>query len=119
MKNHWDIGTDLDILDFERAGKLAGARFTVYKGLGARLERAVINFYLNLHTSRGYTEIFPPFMANAASMTGTGQLPKCAEDMFKLEGLDYYLIPTAEVPVTNMHRDEILDGSQLPLKYCA
>ncbi|MBQ8917605.1 MAG: serine--tRNA ligase, partial [Oscillospiraceae bacterium] len=112
-KAHWDIGADLNILDPETAAKVTGKRFHFYRGLGARLERAVINFYLNLHSSRGYTEIFPPFMANAASMTGTGQLPKFAEDMFKLEGLDYYLIPTAEVPVTNMHRDEILDGSQL------
>jgi len=118
-KAHWDIGADLNILDPETAAKVTGKRFHFYRGLGARLERSVINFYLNLHSSRGYTEVFPPFMANAASMTGTGQLPKFAEDMFKLEGLDYYLIPTAEVPVTNMHRDEILDGSQLPLKYCA
>jgi len=118
-KAHWDIGADLNILDPETAAKVTGKRFHFYRGLGARLERSVINFYLNLHSSRGYTEVFPPFMANAASMTGTGQLPKFAEDMFKLEGLDYYLIPTAEVPVTNMHRDEILDGAQLPIKYCA
>ena len=118
-KAHWDIGADLNILDPETAAKVTGKRFHFYRGLGARLERAVINFYLDTHTQHGYTEVFPPFMANTASMTGTGQLPKFAEDMFKLEGLDYYLIPTAEVPVTNMHRDEILDGTQLPIKYCA
>ena len=118
--SHWDIGEKLDILDFERAHKISGARFTVYKGLGSRLERAVINFYLDLHTSRhGYTEYFPPFIVNADSMQGTGQLPKFAEDMFKLEGLDMYLIPTAEVPITNLHRDEILNGDDLPLRYCA
>lgn len=116
---HWDIGSSLDILDPETAGKVTGARFHFYKGLGARLERAVINFYLDTHTERGYTEILPPFIANQASMTGTGQLPKFGDDMFKLEGLDYYLIPTAEVPVTNMHRDEILEGGQLPISYCA
>ncbi|WRS26779.1 serine--tRNA ligase [Oscillospiraceae bacterium MB08-C2-2] len=119
IKAHWDIGADLNILDPETAGKVTGARFHFYRGLGARLERAVINFYLNSHSDNGYTEIFPPFMANRASMTGTGQLPKFGDDMFKLEGLDYYLIPTAEVPVTNMHRDEILDGTKLPIKYCA
>ncbi len=118
-KAHWDIGTDLDILDFERAGKVTGARFTFYKGLGARLERACMNFMLDLHLKQGYTEIFPPFICNGDSMTGTGQLPKFKEDMFKLEGLDYYLIPTAEVPVTNLHREEILDGDQLPLYYVA
>lgn len=106
-------------MDPETAGKVTGTRFHFYKGLGARLERAVINYYLNTHTANGYTEVFPPFMANTASMTGTGQLPKFAEDMFKVQGTDYYLIPTAEVPVTNMHRDEILDGSRLPIKYCA
>lgn len=116
---HWDIGAGLGILDPESAGKVTGARFHFYKGLGARLERAVINFFLNTHTANGYTEIFPPFIANKASMTGTGQLPKFAEDMFKLEGLDYYLVPTAEVPVTNLHRDEILEGNKLPIKYCA
>jgi seryl-tRNA synthetase len=116
---HWEIGEALGILDPERAGKVTGARFHFYRGLGARLERAVINYFLNTHTENGYTEIFPPFIANRASMTGTGQLPKFAEDMFKLEGLDYYLIPTAEVPVTNMHREEILDGKLLPMKYCA
>ncbi len=118
-KAHWDIGSDLQILDPETAGKVTGARFTFYKGLGARLERAVINFYLNSHTANGYTEIFPPFMVNRASMTGTGQLPKFEEDAFRLANEDYFLIPTAEVPVTNMHRDEILDGARLPLKYCA
>ena len=116
---HWDIGAALGILDPERAAKVTGARFHFYRGLGAKLERSVINYYLDTHTANGYTEVFPPFIANKASMTGTGQLPKFAEDMFKLEGLDYYLIPTAEVPVTNLHRDEILDGSQLPIKYCA
>ena len=102
---HWDLGTNLGILDFERAAKLTGARFTAYKGAGARLERALINFMLDLHTTQhGYTEIFPPFLVNKESMIGTGQLPKFSEDMFKCEGLDYYLIPTAEVPVTNLHR---------------
>lgn len=114
-KAHWDLGEDLDILDFERGGKVTGTRFTFLKGAGARLERALINFMLNLHTDEhGYKEVFPPFIANADSMTGTGQLPKFEKDMFKLEGLDYYLIPTAEVPVTNMYRDEILDVDQLP-----
>ncbi len=117
---HWDIGEHLGILDFERGGKVTGARFTFYRGLGARLERALINFMLDLHTGQhGYTEFFPPFIVNADSMTGTGQLPKFAQDMFKLEGLDYYLIPTAEVPVTNLHRQEILDGKDLPLYYTA
>ncbi|MBR6735334.1 MAG: serine--tRNA ligase [Oscillospiraceae bacterium] len=118
-KAHWDIGADLGILDPERAAKVTGKRFHFYKDMGARLERSVINFFLNTHTENGYTEIFPPFIANSASMTGTGQLPKFAEDMFKLEGLDYYLIPTAEVPVTNYHRDEILDAKDLPICYCA
>ncbi|MBC8570653.1 serine--tRNA ligase [Zongyangia hominis] len=118
-KAHWDIGADLGILDPETAAKVTGARFHFYKGLGAKLERAVINFYLNTHSERGYTEIFPPYMVNRASMTGTGQLPKFEEDAFKLANMDYFLIPTAEVPVTNMHRDEILDASELPLKYCA
>ena len=117
-KAHWDIGADLGILDPETAAKVTGARFHFYKGLGARLERSVINFFLNTHTAHGYTEVFPPFMVNRASMTGTGQLPKFEEDAFKLTN-DYFLIPTAEVPVTNMHRDEILDGSKLPLCYCA
>ncbi|WP_110954855.1 serine--tRNA ligase [Anaerosinus massiliensis] len=119
-KAHWDIGEGLGILDPERAAKVTGARFTFYKGLGARLERAVINFMLDLHTGEhGYTEMLTPFMANKESMTGTGQLPKFAEDMFKLEGLDYYLIPTAEVPVTNYYRSEILDGKDLPKYYSA
>lgn len=119
-KAHWDIGTDLDILDFERGTKIAGTRFTVYKGLGARLERAVIQFFLNTHTGEsGYTEIFPPYMVNRASMTGTGQLPKFEEDAFKVVNNGFFLIPTAEVPVTNLHRDEILSGDQLPIKYTA
>ena len=118
-KAHWDIGQDLNILDPERAGKVTGARFHFYKDLGARLERAIMNYFLDTHTSNGYMEIFPPFMANKASMTGTGQLPKFAEDMYKLEGEDLYLIPTAEVPVTNFHRGEVLDRSTLPIKYCA
>lgn len=117
---HWEIGERLDILDFARAGKVTGTRFAFYKGAGARLERAVINFMLDLHTQKhGYTEIFPPFLVNAASMVGTGQLPKFAEDMFKVEGKDYYLIPTAEVPVTNIFREEILDGADLPIKFVA
>ncbi|NLU44836.1 MAG: serine--tRNA ligase [Acholeplasmataceae bacterium] len=117
---HWDIGEKLRILDFERAAKVTGARFAFYKGLGSRLERSVYNFMLDVHTSKhGYTEIFPPYIVNKESMTGTGQLPKFAEDMFKIEGLDYYLIPTAEVPVTNYHRGEILDVEDLPIKYCA
>ncbi len=115
---HWDIGARLDILDPETAAKVTGARFHFYKGLGARLERSIINFFLNTHTANGYTEVFPPFMVNRASMTGTGQLPKFEEDAFRLTN-DYFLIPTAEVPVTNMHRDEILDGTKLPIKYCA
>jgi seryl-tRNA synthetase len=117
---HYDIGERLGILDFERGSKVAGARFTFYKGLGARLERALISFMLDVHTKEhGYTEFFPPFIVNGASMFGTGQLPKFAEDMFKLEGYDYYLIPTAEVPVTNIHRQEILDAKDLPLFYTA
>lgn len=120
LKAHWDIGTDLGILDFETAGKITGSRFTLYKGLGARLERSLINFYLDTHTSEhGYTEILPPFIANESSMIGTGQLPKFGEDMFKLEGRDYYLVPTAEVPVTNIHMNDIIDGECLPLSYCA
>lgn len=119
-KAHWDIGTGLDILDFERAGKVTGARFTFYKGNGARLERALISFMLDMHTQEhGYVEIMPPFMANSKSLTGTGQLPKFEEDMFKLEGTDYYLIPTAEVPVTNIYRDEVLQGNSLPIKHAA
>lgn len=119
-KPHWEIGETLGILDFERGGKVTGARFTFLKGAGARLERALINFMLDLHTrEHGYVEIFPPFLANSKSMTGTGQLPKFAEDMFAVDGTDYYLIPTAEVPVTNLYREEILDGSQLPIYHCA
>ena len=117
---HWDIGTQLGILDFERAAKIAGARFTVYRGAGARLERSVIQYFLNTNTEEsGYTEIFPPYMVNSASMTGTGQLPKFEEDAFKVVNNGYYLIPTAEVPVTNLHRDEILNGADLPIKYTA
>lgn len=115
---HWDIGKNLGILDSEVAAKITGARFHVYKNLGAKLERSIINFFLDTHTSNGYQEILPPFMVNEDSLYGTGQLPKF-DNGFKLENLDYYLIPTAEVPVTNMHRDEILDGKDLPLKYCA
>lgn len=119
-KAHWEVGEKLGILDFERGGKVTGARFTFYKGLGSRLERSLINFMLDLHTKEhGYTEFFPPFIVNEASMIGTGQLPKFAEDMFKLEGLNYYLIPTAEVPITNLHRQEILDAKDLPLYYTA
>ncbi len=119
-KAHWDLGTGLDILDFERAGKITGARFVIYKGAGARLERALISYMLDLHTEKhGYREVFPPFIVNRDSMVGTGQLPKFAEDMFKLEGLEYYLVPTAEVPVTNMYRGEILEGASLPIWHCA
>lgn len=119
-KAHWDIGADLDILDADRAAKVTGARFTFYKGLGARLERACINFMMDLHANKhGYTEMLAPYIANKDSMIGTGQLPKFAEDMFKLEGMDYYLVPTAEVPTTNYHRDEILDGDKLPEYYSA
>nr|WP_317412854.1 serine--tRNA ligase [uncultured Solibaculum sp.] len=118
-KAHWDIGSDLGILDPETAAKVTGARFHFYKGLGARLERSIISFFLNTHTEHGYTEVLPPYMVNRASMTGTGQLPKFEEDAFKVSNMDYFLIPTAEVPVTNMHRDEILDGTKLPIKYCA
>ena len=119
-KAHWDIGEALDILDSGRAAKVTGARFTFYKGLGARLERALINFMMDLHaTKHGYTEVLAPCIVNKDSMIGTGQLPKFAEDMFKLEGLDYYMVPTAEVPTTNYHREEILDGKNLPEHYCA
>ncbi len=119
-KAHWDIGEDLDILDFERAAKIAGARFTVYKGLGARLERSVINFMLDLHTQEhGYTEILPPFMVNRMAMTGTGQLPKFEEDMFYVPQKDFFLIPTAEVPVTNLYDNEILTADQLPIYHTA
>ncbi len=120
FKPHWDIGEDLDILDFTRGAKVTGARFTFMKGAGARLERSLINFMLDLHTKEhGYKEIFPPFMANGESMTGTGQLPKFVEDMFKIKDTDYYLIPTAEVPVTNLFREEILDGNDLPINLTA
>ena len=119
-KEHWDIGADLDILDADRAAKVTGARFTFYKGLGARLERACINFMMDIHANKhGYTEMLAPYIVNRDSMIGTGQLPKFAEDMFKLEGMDYYLVPTAEVPTTNYHREEILDGAKLPEYYSA
>ncbi|MBO4584728.1 MAG: serine--tRNA ligase [Clostridia bacterium] len=118
-KPHWELGESLGILDPDRAAKVTGARFHFYKGLGARLERAVMCFFLDTHTANGYTEIFPPFMANRASMTGTGQLPKFEEDAYKVTGTDCFLIPTAEVPVTNYYRDEILDGAELPIKFCA
>ena len=119
-KAHWDVGTDLNILDFERAAKISGARFTVYKGLGARLERAVINFMLDLHTvDQDYVEILPPFMVNRAAMTGTGQLPKFEEDMFYVPQKDFFLIPTAEVPVTNLRAQEIMDEAELPVYYTA
>ncbi len=119
-KPHWDIADELEILDFERAAKVTGSRFVFYKGLGARLERALFNFMLDLHVDEhGYTEIFPPFIVNRDSMTGTGQLPKFEEDAFKIAGEDYFLVPTAEVPVTNLHREEILSVEQLPIKYVA
>ncbi|MDD4772747.1 MAG: serine--tRNA ligase [Eubacteriales bacterium] len=116
---HWELGSALNILDAERAAKVTGARFHFYRGAGAGLERAIINYYLDIHSDNGYTEVFPPFMVNRESMRGTGQLPKFEEDAFKLADFDYFLIPTAEVPVTNMHRDEIIPGDILPLKYCA
>ncbi|MFC4619726.1 serine--tRNA ligase [Camelliibacillus cellulosilyticus] len=119
-KPHWDIARELDILDFERAAKVTGSRFVFYKDLGARLERALINFMMDLHAEEhGYKEMLPPYLVNRASMTGTGQLPKFEEDAFKIREEDYFLIPTAEVPVTNYHREEILDGNQLPIAYCA
>ena len=119
-KPHWDIGAALGILDFERAAKITGARFPLYFGAGARLERALINFMLDIHTqTHGYTETLPPFMVNRQSMTHTGQLPKFEEDLFKLEGWEYFLVPTAEVPVTNIHQDEVLDEAQLPIYYTA
>ena len=118
-KAHWDIGKDLKILDPDTAAKITGTRFHVYRGMGSRLERAVINYYLDTHTDHGYTEIFPPFMVNRDSMKGTGQLPKFEEDAFRVANNDCFLIPTAEVPVTNMHRDDILDGAELPISYCA
>ncbi|HEY8498437.1 MAG TPA: serine--tRNA ligase, partial [Limnochordales bacterium] len=117
---HWEIGERLGILDFARGAKVAGTRFYVLRGWGARLERALINFMLDVHTrEHGYEEVFPPFLVNRESMVGTAQLPKFADDMFKVEGMEYYLIPTAEVPVTNLLRDEVLDASQLPIKYVA
>jgi len=119
-KAHWDLGVELGILDFERGAKIAGARFTVYFGAGAALERALVAFMIDLHTrEHGYTEVLPPYVVNSASLVGTGQLPKFEQDLFHLEGTDYYLVPTAEVPVTNLHRDEILEARALPVRYCA
>ena len=121
-KPHWEIGTELGIIDPETAAKVSGSRFTFYKGLGARLERAITNFFLDLHTDKhGYTEVFPPFMVSRESMTGTGQLPKFEEDAYKVygDGKEYFLVPTAEVPVTNMYREQILDGNDLPIMHCA
>ncbi len=119
-KPHWDLGLALGILDFDRAAKIAGARFAVYQGLGAKLERALANFMLDIHVrEHGYVEVLPPFIVNSATLYGTGQLPKFAEDLFKLEGTDYWLIPTAEVPVTNLYRDEVLEAEMLPVKHCA
>lgn len=121
-KPHWDLGTELNIIDPETAAKVSGSRFTFYRGLGARLERAITNFFLDTHVDEhGYTEVFPPFMVSRASMTGTGQLPKFEEDAYKVlgDGKEYFLVPTAEVPVTNMYREQILDGSILPIKHCA
>lgn len=120
VKAHWDIGEALDILDFEKAAKVTGSRFVFYKGLGARLERALMNFMLDMHIEKhGYVEVFPPFMVNRKSMIGTGQLPKFEEDAFKVQDTDYFLVPTAEVPVTNMYRDQILNGADLTIKHCA
>lgn len=116
---HFELGEKLDILDFARAGKVTGARFTFYKGLGAKLERALISFMLDRHTDKGYVEVLPPYMVHRNSMIGTGQLPKFEEDAFKVAGTDYFLIPTAEVPVTNMYREEILEADQLPIHHCA
>ena len=119
-RNHWEIGEELEILDFQRAAKLAGARFVIYKGAGARLERALINFMLDLHTvEHGYKEIIPPALANRAALTGTGNLPKFEDDLFQIESPEYFLIPTAEVPLTNIHRDEVLQREALPIKYTA
>ena len=118
-KAHWDIGVDLNILDFETAGKVTGARFTFYRGLGAKLERALVNFMLDTHSENGYTEIFPPFMVHRRSMMGTGQLPKFEEDAFKVQNTEYFLVPTAEVPITNMYREQILEGKNLPIKHTA
>ncbi|MGB3862880.1 MAG: serine--tRNA ligase [Candidatus Aminicenantaceae bacterium] len=120
VKPHWELGKDLGILDFERASKLVGSRFAIYLGAGALLERALINFMLDIHTrEKGYTEVIPPFIANAESLTGTGNLPKFEEDLFKIRGQEWYLIPTAEVPLTNMYREEILDSSSLPQRFVA
>jgi len=119
-KAHWDLGADLDLLDFERAAKITGARFVVYRGALARLERSIFNFMLDTHTGKhGYTEVLPPFLVNSASLFGTGNLPKFGDDLFKVEGSDFWLIPTAEVPVTNLYRDEILRAEDLPIRYCA
>ena len=119
-KAHWELGPSLGILDFERAAKIAGGRFAVYSGLGARLERALANFMLDIHTKEhGYTETLPPFLVNSASCYSTGNLPKFSDDLFRLEGTDYWLIPTAEVPLTNLHRNEIIERGQLPVRYCA
>ena len=118
-KAHWDVGADLDILDFERAGKVTGSRFTFLKGYGSRMERALINYFLDTHTDHGYEEVMPPFMVSRQSMTGTGQLPKFEEDAFKLTENDYFLIPTAEVPVTNMYRNETFQVEDLPIKHVA
>ena len=119
-KNHWEIGEELDILDFARGAKLAGARFTLYKGAGARMERALINFMLDLHTGeRGYQEMLPPALVNRAALIGTGQLPKFEDDLFRIERPEYFLIPTAEVPLTNVHREEMLEREDLPIKYAA
>jgi seryl-tRNA synthetase len=119
-KAHWDLGPELKILDLERATKVTGARFAVYWGMGARLERALINFMLDVHTrEHGYTEVLPPFLINSRSLEGTGQLPKFKEDLFKIENTDFWLAPTAEVPVTNLFRDEILDAADLPISLCA
>jgi seryl-tRNA synthetase len=119
-KTHWEVGENLGILDFETAARLAGARFSLLKGFGARLSRALVNFFIDLHTQRhGYTEVLPPFMVNSKAMTGTGQLPKFKEDLFKIEGWDLWLIPTAEVPVTNIFAGETVDEAELPIKYTA
>jgi len=118
-KNHWDIDKKQDFLDFERASKITGAKFTVMKGLAARMERALINLMMDTHSEKGYTEIFPPFLVNKEAMIGTGQLPKFADDAFKIEGMDYYLVPTAEVPVTNLYQNEILLEEELPVKMVA
>lgn len=118
-KAHWDIGDSLKLLDIQQAAKITGTRFTVYHGMGARLERAIMNFMLDTHTANGYNEVFPPFLVNKDSMIGTGQLPKFEEDMYAIKNSDLFLVPTAEVPVTNLHRDEVLKESDLPIRYCA